>query len=104
FINYREFRKNTIERSQIRVRAFLNISALGIPMPVIGELQDLRYAMPREAAEALTRDPSLLGVKVRIGHNPSGENGRAALERALEAAVPCKRPLMVHIGRGAETP
>src|SRR5947208_4857140 len=70
FINYREFRKNTIERSQIRVRAFLNISALGIPMPVIGELQDLRYAMPREAAEALTRDPSLLGVKLRIGHNP----------------------------------
>src|SRR5262249_17880759 len=103
FINYRDFRKNTIERSQVGVRAFLNISALGIPTPAIGELQDLRYAMPREAAEALARDPSLLGIKARIGHTPSGENGRTALARALEAAASGKRRLMVHIGKGAET-
>jgi len=104
FINFGEFRKQCIDRARIRVLAFLNIAALGIPAPFIGELEDLRYAMPRETAELLARETgTLLGVKIRLGENTSGKNGREALERALEAATAARLPLMVHISKGACT-
>jgi dihydroorotase len=105
FVNYQEFRKHTIDRATIRVLAFLNIGALGIPTPFVGELQDARYAMPREACELLQRDPAnLLGVKVRLGISQSGENGDQVLDRALEAAEHARLPVMVHISKGADTP
>jgi dihydroorotase len=105
FVNYHEFRKHGIESARIRVLAFLNIGAVGILTPFVGELQDLRYARPREAAEVLERESrTLLGVKIRIGANMTGENGIEALGRALEAAAPAGLPLMVHISKGAETP
>src|SRR5262245_2001737 len=67
FINYDEFRRHGIGAARITVLAFLNISALGIPAPFVGELEDLRYARPREAAEMLEREAGmLLGVKIRI--------------------------------------
>src|SRR6185436_18835914 len=88
FVNYPEFRKHTIDAARIGVLAFLNIGALGIPTPFVGELQDLRFAMPHEAAELLARDPAtLIGVKIRIGENMTGENGMEAFDRALEAAT-----------------
>jgi dihydroorotase len=105
FVNYPEFRKHTIDRARIGVLAFLNIGALGIPTPFVGELQDLRFAMPREAADTLSRDPAtLVGVKIRIGSNITGENAPEALERAIEAAAQARLPLMVHISKGADTP
>jgi dihydroorotase len=105
FVNYPEFRKHTIDRATIRVLAFLNIGALGIPTPFVGELQDARYAMPREASDLLLRDSSnLLGVKIRLGSNTSGHNGAHVLDRALEAAERARLPVMVHISKGADTP
>ena len=104
FVNYGEFRKQCIDRARIRVLAFLNIASLGIPTPFIGELEDLRYAMPRETAELLACETgTLLGVKLRLGESTSGRNGREALERALEAATNARLPLMVHISKGACT-
>ena len=105
FVNYHDFRKHCIARARIRVLAFLNIAAVGIPTPFIGELQDLRYAMPREAIELLARESeTLIGVKLRLGESTSGANGAAALGRALEAAIAARLPLMVHISKGCDTP
>jgi len=105
FVNYQEFRRHTIDPATIRVLAFLNIGALGIPTPFVGELQDARYAMEREATDLLQRDPeNLLGVKVRLGSNMSGENGPQVLDRALAAAERAGLPVMVHISQGADTP
>jgi dihydroorotase len=105
FVNYHEFRRHCIDEARIRVLAFLNIGAVGIPTPFAGELQDLRYAKPREAAELLACETStLLGVKIRLGANTTGDNGREALERALQAATPSGLPIMVHISKGADTP
>src|SRR5262245_19234830 len=85
FVNYPEFRKHTIDRARIGVLAFLNIGALGIPTPFVGELLDLRFAMPGEAADALSRDPAtLVGVKIRIGSNMTGGHGMEAFELAME--------------------
>lgn len=104
FVNYNDFRKHCIARARIRVLAFLNIAAVGIPTPFIGELQDLRYAMPREAAELLAQETeTLIGVKIRLGESTSGANGAAALGLALEAAVASRLPLMVHISKGSDT-
>jgi len=105
FVNYQEFRKHTIEKARIRVLAFLNIGALGIPTPFVGELQDLRYAAAGEASEMLLRDPAtLLGIKIRLGSNMSGENGAEVLTRGIAAAERARLPVMVHISKGAETP
>ena len=103
FINFDEFRRHSIERSRIRVLAFLNVAAAGIPTPMAGELVDLRMARPHETAETVLAYPDLLlGVKVRIGLM-SGDNGLAALECALEASEACKLRLMVHISKTAPT-
>jgi dihydroorotase len=103
FINFEEFRRHGIEGGRIRVLAFLNIAAGGIPTPMAGELMDLRMARPHEAAETVLAHPDvLLGVKVRIG-TMSGSHGVAVLDRALEAAEACKLRVMVHISKSAPT-
>jgi dihydroorotase len=104
FVNFEEFRKHRIEGARIRVLAFLNIAAAGIPTPMAGELMDVRMARPQETAETVLAHPELLlGVKVRIGMM-SGDNGREVLARALEAAESCRLRIMVHISKTAPTP
>jgi dihydroorotase len=101
FVNFLEFRRHCISTSRIRVLAFVNIAACGIPVAFAGELDDLRYSRPRETAAMLEENRDVaLGVKVRMreGHNPN------VLDQALEAARKCRAPLMVHISPGANTP
>src|SRR3954469_399646 len=50
FINFAEFRRNRIDTSRIGILAFLNISGLGIPTALAGELENLQYARPGETA------------------------------------------------------
>ena len=104
FINFTEFHCHRIAKSQVRILAFLNISAAGIPTPLAGELENLRMARPVETAAAIERHRGvLLGVKIRLGAM-SADNGLLALDRAIEAAETVGVPLMIHISRGAETP
>jgi dihydroorotase len=103
FVNFEEFRRNCMASAQVRVLAFLNIAATGIPTPIGGELLDLRLARSRETAEVLmARRGELLGVKVRIGAM-SGSHGLEALARAMEAAQTAGLPVMVHVSRSAPT-
>lgn len=105
FINFGAFRKHCIDRSRVRVLAFLNIAACGIPTPLIGELEDLRYARVDDAAECIAAScDAIVGVKVRIGNAMSGSNGAEALRRALDAASQSRVPVMTHISQGADTP
>src|SRR5436309_6309554 len=53
FVNFADFRRNRIARSQVRVLAFVNIAAWGIPTSLAGELEDLRYARPKETISVL---------------------------------------------------
>ncbi len=100
-INFADFRRNVIERTQIQVLAFVNIAASGIPTSFIGELDDLRYSRPRETIAVLEEHHGVaIGVKVRMkaGHGPK------AFSDALEAAQAARLLVMVHIGKGADTP
>ena len=103
FTNFGEFRRNQIAGARIQILAFLNISALGIPTPLNGELEDLRLARPKETADILAQNGDvLLGVKIRQGLM-CGQNRAKALDFAIEAAQSAGVPLMVHIGSGATT-
>lgn len=104
FINFPEFRCHRIEKARVRILAFLNVAAAGIPTPLTGELENLRMARPIETAATIARHPGvLLGVKIRLGAM-SANNSAPALEMAIEAAETADCPLMIHISRGAGTP
>ena len=99
-INFADFRRHVIDRSRIHVLAFVNIAASGIPTSFIGELEDPRYSRPGETIAVLEEHRGVaLGVKVRMkaGHGPK------VLDDALEAARAARLPVMVHIGKGADT-
>ena len=105
FLNFDEFHRHGIQSAEVQLLAFLNISAIGIPAALVGELGDIRFARPKETAALIESHPEvLLGVKVRIGSLSSGQNGTEALGKALEAAKVSKAPVMVHISAGADTP
>jgi dihydroorotase len=104
FVNFPEFRRNCIDKTDLQLLAFVNIACLGLPTVVVGELEDLRYARPIETASILDRNRDVtVGVKVREG-SMTAEHGIKALELAIAAAAKVDVPLMVHISRGADTP
>jgi dihydroorotase len=104
FINFPEFRKQTIDRAQIRMLAFLHISCLGLHAPFAEELLDIRYARPKETAIVIERNRAVaVGVKIRLGQM-AGEHGLEALQLALDTARTVQLPLMAHISKGANVP
>ena len=102
-INFSVFRRNQASAATVQVLAFVNISSIGIPTPLVGELEDIRFARPLETARVIEANRDLcLGVKIREG-SMTGKHGIEALEKAIEAATSTRVPIMVHISKGAET-
>lgn len=96
------FQRYVIDRSEARILAFLNISALGLVAAEFGELVDLRYAQVDRAVEIARHHPdAIVGFKVRMTESVVGPHGLAALARTLEAGVELGLPVMVHIGASA---
>ena len=105
FTNFGSFRRHTIETAPVRVLAYVHVAAAGLVTTVVGELQDLRYARPREAAAIVREHRDVaVGVKVRLGTEACGDNVAAALDAALAAAELAGVPLMAHIAEGADVP
>jgi len=93
------FRKYVIEVSETRIFAMLNISSLGMISPVIGELEDIRYADVQKAVRTCEKNKDvIMGIKVRLSREMVGNNGLQPLIKAKEAAEAVGRPIMVHIG------
>ena len=102
FISFPYFRKTQLSAAAVRVLAFVNISAIGIPTNLVGELEDIRFARPRETARVIEANRDVcLGVKIREG-TMTGCHGVEAMDKAIEAAECAGLPLMVHITRGAD--
>ena len=105
FSNFGSFRRHTIETAPVRVLAYVHVAAAGLVTTVVGELQDLRYARPREAAAVVGEHRDVaVGIKVRLGSEACGENVAAALDAGLTAAELAGVPLMAHIADGADVP
>jgi dihydroorotase len=96
------FRRYNIERAATRIRALLHVVAIGMvagSTPNMGELEDLRYCVPKLAVDAARENRDLIvGFKVRFSRQYTGENDFEGMKRAREAADEAGLPLMIHIG------
>ena len=100
--NWPGFRKHVIERSEVRILAYLHVSFAGIygfsNTVMVGESEDLRMLAPAECAAVADKNRDLIvGIKVRVGKHSSGEQGTAPLDMALQVANEVGMPLMCHI-------
>ena len=100
--NFAGFRKHVIERSTVRILAFLHVSFAGIfgfsRRVMVGESEELRLMAPRDAAEVANANRDIIvGIKVRIGVHASGRSGTVPLDIALQVADEIGMPVMAHI-------
>jgi dihydroorotase len=100
--NWPGFRNHVIQHSQARILAYLHVSHAGIygfdKRVMVGESHDLRMMNPIGCAEVADANRDLIvGIKVRVGLNASGEQGTAPLNIALQVAEEVGMPLMCHI-------
>ena len=94
------FRRHVLERADTRLYALLNISAMGMISPKIGELEDLRWADVESAVEmGRSNRDYVLGIKARLGVNIAGDQDVEVLKRAIEAAEALDGFVMIHVGR-----
>ena len=100
--NFAGFRKHVIERSSVRILAYLHISFAGIfafsSRIMVGESEEMRLMAPRDAVEVAKANRDIVvGIKVRVGAHASGRSGTAPLDVALQVAEEVGIPLMAHI-------
>ena len=100
--NFLGFRKHVIERSEVRILAYLHVSFAGIyafsNTIMYGESQSMHLMAPRDAVEVYEKNRDVLvGIKVRVGLHASGDQGTAPLNVALQVADELGVPLMCHI-------
>lgn len=100
--NFLGFRRHVIDRSEVRILAYLHISHAGIYAyshnVMVGESEEIRLMNPIDAvAVAEEHRDVIVGIKVRVGRQSSGTQGANALGMALEVADESGLPLMCHI-------
>jgi dihydroorotase len=100
--NFAGFRRHVIERSEVRILAYLHVSFAGIygfsHRVMVGESEEIRLMAPRDAAEVAEANRDIIvGIKVRVGLHASGTSGVAPLDIALQVADEVGLPLMAHI-------
>ncbi len=100
--NFAGFRKHVIERSAVRILAYLHVSHAGIygfsKRVMVGESEEIRLMNPVDAVEVAEANRDVIvGIKVRVGMHASGTQGSNVLGVALEVAEEVGMPLMCHI-------
>jgi dihydroorotase len=91
-------RRYVIEHARTRVLALLHVAVEGMISALVGELEDIRWASPKEAvAQAREHLDVVVGVKVRLGYQMVGQDPEPALRAARKAADELELPLMVHV-------
>src|SRR5947209_16558740 len=89
--NFAGFRKHVIERSDVRILAYLHISWAGIygfsKTVMVGESEELRRMAPAEAVQFADANGDRIGVsKVRRRRGSSGIHGAAPRAIVMQAA------------------
>jgi dihydroorotase len=100
--NFAGFRKHVIERSQVRILAYLHVSFAGIyafsSRVMVGESEEIRLMAPIDAIEVANANRDIIvGIKVRVGARASGRSGTVPLDIALQVADELGIPVMAHI-------
>jgi dihydroorotase len=104
--NFAGLRRFIMSSSRTRLFAFVHIANMGLAGFPVGELYNIDFARPEDAARTIAENPDVvLGVKVRMSENVIAKNGVEPLKRAIQA---CEMSgvkgskVMCHIG-GVET-
>src|SRR5215467_11144166 len=100
--NFAGFRKHVIERSAVRILAYLHVSFAGIyaysQRVMVGESEEIRLLAPLDAVDVASANRDIIvGIKVRVGAHASGRSGTMPLDIALQVADEVGMPLMAHI-------
>jgi dihydroorotase len=96
-LTLRGFRKHVVQRAGVRIKAFVNISSIGLVAPEY-ELSQPAYLDLDLLRRALAGNLDfVVGIKVRMASPTVGTTGLLALQRALQAAAEHELPIMVHI-------
>ncbi len=96
-LTLRGFRRQVVQRTEARIKAFVNISSIGLVAPEF-ELSQPSYLDLDLLGRALAGNLDfVVGIKVRMASPTVGSTGLLALHRALQAASEHELPLMVHI-------
>jgi dihydroorotase len=100
--NFLGFRKHVIEKSEVRILAYLHISFAGIYAfsrnVMVGESEEIRLLAPQDCVDVAAGNRDILvGIKVRVGKHAAGTQGWNALKIALDVADEVGMPLMAHI-------
>jgi dihydroorotase len=100
--NFIGFRKHVIERSAVRILAYLHVSFAGIfaysKNVMVGESEEMRLMAPADAVAVVEANRDLIvGIKVRVGRFSSGASGMHPFDTAMQVAEEVGLPLMVHI-------
>ena len=101
--NMAGFRHHVIERSDVRIFAYVNISLVGIIQGAgllrLPEAENLDYLDVSQCVAAVrAHRQHVVGVKVRVGRSSTGTLGAIPLHLAIRAAEIAGVPVMVHIG------
>ena len=100
--NFAGFRKHVIEKSDVRILAYLHVSHAGVyafsDRVMVGESKNLNLMDPITAVEVVNENKDVIvGIKVRLGRIASGVHGTIPYESALQVAEETGLPIMVHI-------
>jgi dihydroorotase len=100
--NFAGFRRHVIEKSAVRILAYLHISHAGIygfdHGVEVGESENLKLMNPTAAVDVVEANRDVIvGMKVRVGKYSSGDQGVAPLDIALQVAEQTGLPVMAHI-------
>ena len=94
------FRRACVEQTRPRVRAFLNLSSIGL-VAETGELTRPEWSDPALCSATIEDNRDLIvGVKCRIAAQTVGNRGIEPLREALSVASAVGLPVMVHVGDG----
>ena len=96
------FRRFIVEKSEVRILAYLNISYPGIyafsPTVMVGECGDIRLLDLRECRRVVEENRDIIvGIKVRVGRTAGGFSGIEPLDMAIEVAEAVGLHVMAHI-------
>lgn len=100
--NFAGFRAHVIDPCPVRILAYLHVSFAGIfgfwTSVAVGESADIRLMAPREAVKVANANKDVvIGIKVRLGRNASGDQGMTPYYYARQVAEETGLPIMVHI-------
>lgn len=90
--------KYVVNTSATRIRALVDIGALGTLLGITDAMKNLDWVNPELAAKAAEQNkPAVVGIKVRLQKSVEGQNDLECLRRALRAAEISHLPVMAHI-------